>query len=257
MNLVSEALKTEFEGRCRKNPKYSLRAFAKFLALDAPTLSKILNDKKRPGKKLAQRLVDKIALSPSHQRDVLKDYVDLSTLEPSPQSNFRVLKDDEFQTISNWYYYAILECLELKDFEAKPEWISKRLGISLNETKIALERLQRLGLLEKVGNTWQDQTGGKTTTLSQQLTSSARQEHQRQILQKAIESLETVGPDQRDQTSMTCAVSLDDLPKAKDLIKEFRRKLSKFVNEAEKKDEVYHLSISFYPVTKDSKNKGE
>ena len=56
--------------------------------------------------------------------------------------------------------------------------------------------------------------------------------------------------ERRDQTSMTMAIDTKLLPQAKEKIKKFRRDMDRLLQSSDTKDEVYHLSVSLYPVTK-------
>ena len=62
-------LQQELERRCQKNPRYSLRSFAKYLEIDPSALSKILNGKRPLGKRLIRRFAFKLALT---QEETLK-----------------------------------------------------------------------------------------------------------------------------------------------------------------------------------------
>jgi hypothetical protein len=47
--------------------------------------------------------------------------------------------------ISDWYHFAILDLTRLDDFQPEPAWVSRKLGLTVSEVKIAVERLLRLG----------------------------------------------------------------------------------------------------------------
>ncbi len=235
-------LENELERRQAKNSSYSLRSFAKFLEIDAPTLSKILNGKKVIGEKLITRLSEKLGSTPNSF--LCKE------CSSEEDFSFHLLTKDQAQYLSHWYYYAILEVIELDDFQYDYKWISKRLNIPYKQAQTAIERMIRLGLIEKRNGCLIDKTSGKTTNISSELSSSSRREHQKEILELAIDALENTSPYIRDQSSMTVSINTDDIPKTKALIKQFRRDMSKFLNNSKNKDQVYNLGISFYPVTK-------
>ena len=236
-------LESELERRQSRNSSYSLRSFAKFLEIDAPTLSKVLNGKKVIGEKLITRLSEKLGRSSNNF---------LCNGKSSEENfSFNLLTKDQAQYLSQWYYYAILEVIELDDFQYDYKWISKRLNIPYKQVQIAITRMIRLGFLEERSNHLIDKTSGKTTNISSELSSSSRREHQKGILELAIDALEDTSPCLRDQSSMTVSINTDDVPEAKALIKQFRRDMSKFLNNSKNKDQVYNLGISFYPVTKD------
>src|SRR5438105_2196819 len=57
-------LQSELVRRCKSNPKYSLRAFAKFLGTDSSRLSKILKDVRPVGGKLIEQFGSRLGLNP-------------------------------------------------------------------------------------------------------------------------------------------------------------------------------------------------
>ena len=72
---------------------------------------------------------------------------------------------------------------------------------------------------------------------------------QRQILDKAKDAMEKTPIEKREQSSLTMAIDASLLPLAKKKIAKFRRELHDFLQSTQKTNEVYNLSLSFYPVT--------
>jgi plasmid maintenance system antidote protein VapI len=54
--MLVERLQRELANRCRRNPHYSLRAFARHLEMDSSTLSAILRRKRPITQKSSQKL---------------------------------------------------------------------------------------------------------------------------------------------------------------------------------------------------------
>src|SRR5207253_2023706 len=95
---------------------------------------------------------------------------------------------------------------------------------------------------------WSDIAGFVTTTEGPP-SSTALRHMQKQVLEKAMSALEEIPPELRDQSSMTMAVNSGRMDEAKVKIKRFRRQLVKFLQEKEPLDEVYQLSVAFFPLT--------
>ena len=57
-------LQNEFIDRCKKNPRYSLRAFARSLEIDSSSLSRLLNGKRMVSKTMHLVLGEKLGLAP-------------------------------------------------------------------------------------------------------------------------------------------------------------------------------------------------
>jgi uncharacterized protein (TIGR02147 family) len=88
------------------------------------------------------------------------------------------------------------------------------------------------------------------TTTNYEFTSVALKKLQTQFLNKAIEAVDSVAIEKRDHTGMTLSVAMEDMSAIKKRIKEFRRELMTFIERKKKRDEVYQLSIAFFPLTK-------
>jgi len=238
-------LQQEFVKRCEKNPRYSLRAFAKSLSIEPSPLSAILRGKRPLTEKMTKRLGLALGLSLD---EVLK-FVQSDQISAGP--TYQQLALDSYAVISDWYHYAILELIRIKSFKPELSYISKTLGISKTEAHIAVERLQRLELLEiKKNGKWVDTTAnGNATNINQDLTSQASKKLQRQVLEMGIQALENLPTEVRSQTSMTMAIHPKDLPQAKIMIRDFRRELCAYFEKSKKPTQVYNLGISLYPVT--------
>lgn len=243
-DALVEMLINELGRKKARNPAFSLRSFSKQLGIDASNLSKILNYQKEPGTRLKTKLAKKIGLKEG----------DLDQILSAPQPN--APKDSDyvshsleiFQVVASWHHYAILELFKLTNFNPTPARISKRLGIPVGEAEEALRRLLRVGLVEKIDGRLVSKDDFSSSILTV-ATSKAHREHQREILEKAIDALENIPIEQRSQSSMTLALDSTKIDEAKRLIKKFRRDLGRCLSSSENLDEVYHLSVSLYPVT--------
>jgi uncharacterized protein (TIGR02147 family) len=175
-----------------------------------------------------------------------------SQVEPKTPRN---LTEQEFRSISDWYHYAILELTETESFRPDPKWIADELAIPIGRVTAALKRLQNLGLIEESfqGN-WK-KINRPITTLDKSKTSALHRKRQKQILKRAILALDLVPIENRSMTSMTMAICPDHLPKAKELILEFNRKLCRLLQDGQK-TEVYELGVCLYPHQNMGKQRG-
>lgn len=244
----ADRLQEELADRSNRNPSYSLRAFAKSLDVDHSTLSKFLTGARKPGTKVILKLGAKIGLSPEE----ISFFIESSKGNaPSGFNSFESINADNFKVISDWYHYAILELMAVEDFKPDFEWVAESLGITKNQVEVAIKRLERVGLLRVTAEgEWVDRSSGFSTTLDTPYSTSAFRRLQRQVLEKAIIALDEIPMQRRNQTSMTTAVSIDKIPEAISMITKFRRKLGRFLkSKPGENQEVYHVSISMYPIT--------
>lgn len=255
-------LQNELVMRCRRNPRYSLRSFAKFLQMDTSSLAKILKGTRPIGRITITKLGLKLGLDveqinrfvAAHSRvpagPQAQPIVQGSASSGSSAGNYRNLALNTFRIMSDWYYNAILELIRVKRFKSSPAWLAKALGITVNEVNIALERLQQIGLIEILpSGKIIDRSGGYTETLPNPYSDAALRHFQKQVLEKALIALESVPVSKRDQTTVTVAIDTRKIQAAKEKIKSFRRSLAKFLSDSKSLDQVYHLSVSLYPIT--------
>ena len=233
--------------RCRKNPQYSLRSFARTLQVSPASISGIMNRRRPLTAKMILRLGQNLGMGPEELNPFLKETA------VSKVKNFQALSADDFALISDWHYYAILELMKVNGFSAEAKWIANALGLSLVEIKVAMERLERTKMIEKLPDgSWKDLSGGYSTSLQPGFSNVAAKRYQKQILEKSIQSIESDPLDKRDHTSITMAVSTADIDKAKNLIKKFRRDFSALMENVtdQDQDQVYQLAIGFFPLSK-------
>ena len=245
-------LQNELASRCSRNPNYSLRSFAKLLDVSPSALSALLSAKRPITHKMKERLGLKLGLS----------LPDLKKLKSKPHGNtkpnadstdnesFQQITIDSFAVISEPYHYGLLELMKTEGFKWDPKWLAHRLKVTVSEINIAMERLERVGLLERdeKGKLY-DPTTGFSTDIREGLSSHAQRRFQERSLEQAISAVQVVPVHLRDNTSMTMAMNAKDLPKAKRMIKEFRRQFCSQIESNPSLDEVYQLTISFVPLT--------
>lgn len=231
-------LRTRLLQHCRKNPRYSLRAFARSLGVEVSALSKILRGKRSVSRSMFRRLKEHLALKPTELVSIREDRGD----------DFTPVSHEDFSTIAQWYHYAILEMIQLKKFRHEPQWMAHSLGITVPEVSEALERLHQLGYIKQSpSGRWKLLSGG-ITTIPNKFTSAAFREHEIQVLEKAILAIEEIPFEERDQSSMTMAIDARKITEAKQMLLKFRREFCRSLEATGEKNAVYYLSISLFPV---------
>lgn len=243
-------LQLELMERCRRNPRYSLRAFANLLELDPSSVSQMISGRRKASVKMTKKICEKLSAEPTLVENFVKNArVKRSKLgEYSADKKYSLLTLDSIEVISNWYYFAILELMNMTHFKSCPSWMAARTGISVPEVKIALERLMRLELVQEVDGKF-TRTEKLLTTYSPGETSAARKELQKQVLKMALESIENDPIEERDMTNMTMSIDETKLPEARQLITKFRRDLCAYLETGER-SRVYQLGIQLYPISK-------
>ncbi len=248
-------LREELTKRISKNSKYSLRAFAKALRVSPATLSLVISGKSPLTQKILRHITQNLNLSPEQsfhfEKQVLRrkqPYLMPATVK---ESNVRNVTLEIFKVLSEWYYYSILSLLELKNSSADPKWISQKLGISVFEAKEAVDRLKKLNFISKQNGKWKQSSA--QLRIDDSSTISAARRFQKQLLLKAIESLENMPTTRRDFSSMTFTMSSKDISYAAEKIADFRREITKDLEKRKSIDSVYNLTIQLFPTTMEQK----
>lgn len=247
-------LQQELLKRCEKNPRYSLRAFAKTLQVSHATLSHLIAGRRPLTSKMIQALGKSLNLSFEDLKLYMDNVSELKNQQPET-STYHELTADTFTVISEWYYDAIAELTHLKSFKGDIKWIAKVLGISVTEVNIAVERLQRLELLEitKAGK-WIDLSKNNSTALDPDFTTAALKKYQKKILELSAIALDEIPKSEREHVSNTIAIQKSDVVEVKKKINSFRFRLSQYLQRKDvNPNEVYQLAISFFPITKKDK----
>jgi hypothetical protein len=126
------ALKLEFRRRTGRNPRYSLRAFARDLGSDHATLSQIFRGRRSLSPRMVRRFGARLRLHPA----IVADASGRQTAE------------------------AVLRLAQTPGFCVQSRWIATRTGLPVDTVNIALHRLLRDGDLVMVSS-----TSWKTTRL--------------------------------------------------------------------------------------------
>ncbi|WP_295904477.1 TIGR02147 family protein [uncultured Bdellovibrio sp.] len=252
----------ELERRQRKNPSYSLRAYARDLEVPCSRLSEIINGKVGLSESRAMNLAVKLNLAPSereffvdlalseHARSAVLRDMALKRVQAREEA-FEKFGEEEFAVISDWYHTAIAEVLGLDGFEGTPDNIGNRLGLSIEIVEKALERLETVKLISKVGDKWVPNNNNKYSS-SYGGSSEAARNYFMQMQQKANEAMDMGNKKRWD---MGCTMVPTNLQKAREIskkIREFRLEIMQELQSVDTKDALFALSTSFFELTEAS-----
>jgi uncharacterized protein (TIGR02147 family) len=265
-----KALLRELENRKKNNRSYSKRAFARDLGISPALLTQVLKERRGFSYKRAISVIPRLAFCKEEQELYLTQVKLELSRSPTVKRKLRKLLEkqilsretiqltvDRFDVISNWYNMAILQLLAVKgvsEFETDliPQ-IKEAFALTETEINIALERLERLGLISR--------KSGKVQACHHQvistdgIPSSAIREYHRQTLRKAERALENQDTKRRYSNSIVLPI-LHDHREAiqKDIFNFQSRMLGKYGRNPQKDgDEVYALSVQFFSFQEKSK----
>ena len=257
-------LKEELDGRCQQNPRYSLRAFARDLELAPSRLSEILNRKQGLSRKGATRIAEILGFH-GEERDMFCDMVvseharskterEVAKIRLAKYQNADEdvvqLQLDAFKVISDWYHMAIIDLSRLGEFKTDPRWIARKLRITPIQAELAIDRLLRLGLLERQD----DRLVAKDTDLFVEggVPSESIKKFHRQILQKATDALTLQSIDKRHFFTQFVTIDRNELAAAKKEIDKFQHRFCSNLERSKTKDSLYCMAIQFFDLLEES-----
>ena len=176
-------------------------------------------------------------------------------LKVQKKKKIRLISADQYEYFSKWYNPVVRELVRSKDFQGDPKWIAKRIFpmISVIEARESLRLLERLGLIQKDVTGKYIQTDRAVSTERELLSMVARNFH-KEMGTRAIESLDSIAKERRDFSGITFGLPASHIQKLKDKLNEIREELNSTLGSLEEEtDEVYHLNIQLFPLTKKEK----
>lgn len=265
-NNAVEYLRDVYKYKKKINPNYSLRAWSKKMGFKSHTpLVLILNKKRDVSPKQIKKLLagmdldnneaiyfEALAHMDACKSASQKEMYEAVLQNHHPDNDFSSMELEKFRMIANWYYAAIIEMTELKDFKADPVWISKRLGnkIDANEAQLALEKLLDFGLLKKRGRKLVKVN--KSLTTPRNIGGEAIRKHHKEMIDLANKSVDEQKASERVLNSCSMTIDSSQIEKAQDLILKFRKNMEKTL-ETPKGDHTYQLCVQFFRLTEDIK----
>lgn len=160
-------------------------------------------------------------------------------------------KEDLQYYCMNWIWRAV-ECLvQTPEFNPSPKWISQRLGITVEKAVDAMEGLERLGLIVRVGNSFKTSTpqydiGTKDLTKD-----------------KLLEIHSRIAPQIISKLDANCKFSSGFLVADEHLVMEYVPKIQKILVEMQEEGlrrglrEVYATEYSFTGLTRSNSSGGK
>ncbi len=237
-----------------RNPHYSLRAFARDLAVSPSFLSEVINGRHRISRKRGLELAERLPAAASTKQN-FRSVVELENAKTTCErkkwqdalrghAQPSALDLEKFKVISNLDFLCLAELPKLRGFQNCLQWMADRLGMSAHTVRDGVQRLIRIGLMTQ-------QKGGAVSVSNETLTCESsipntfiRSLH-RQSLHRAERALSQQPIGERRFDTLVLAVDRRRLPEA------FAR-LQTFCHEFDREfaanpgDEIYVLNVGLY-----------
>lgn len=260
-------LNYEFESKRIKNSRFSLRAWSRQLGYENPSfVSHILKKERSLKIEVASKFTSNLKLTGGSKKyfellvlmknsktiDEKKIYIDiLESLRPKKSSSPQSLSIEAFRIISDWYHTAILEIVELSDFDSNLNWIKSRLGDEVSTQNIgkAVERLLKIGLLKKSPTGKLTRSKDNPLLLEAYLPSDAIRYFHKQMIDKAKAAIESQAVAERDIRGSMISIRVKDYFKVQEIIKKAHSDITEYSCDGNG-EELYQFNTQFFRITK-------
>jgi uncharacterized protein (TIGR02147 family) len=158
-------------------------------------------------------------------------------------------KQDRYH--SEWYVPAVRELFACVGFRPEPRWIAAQMVPAITERQAA----EALAVLEELGLITRDETG--VLRRSEQVVSTGAEtsgvhivNYHRTMMDKAMQSIDVVPREERDISSVTLCMPAGSLPRLKERVQAFRKEIIAMEAEVGAGEQVVHVSIQVFPLTR-------
>lgn len=263
-------LKQELDRRVLRNSSYSLRSFARDLAMPVSKLSELLNGRQRLSQAYAKKILPRLKW-PTVQEKIFIASVELSLARtPSEKRQktaaLNALKFDSGvihagpRDLENTPYHFAVKSLIAIEPMTRTKNIVEKFGISKELATRILKDLKSSGQIEKDGQGWRP----STLNTRFHVTNESDQDRRRKMLayRKAVYDLimhelefgET-DPVRRLMSDIVFNIPSRHFPKLKEKLIQMKSDLLQYCDQHPEADDVYLFSLSFFPFSK--KQNGE
>jgi uncharacterized protein (TIGR02147 family) len=254
-----------YAARKKADGRFSHRLFMRKAGASSPSLfNEVVSGKRNLSAPMVDGFVKALGLSGSAG----PFFRDLVTLEQAPTEaernaawariaahrRFRSARSIEgaaFAYLSSWYIPATRELAARADFRPEPEWIARTLEprIALGQAREALDVLLALGLLVQRDDRWVP--ADTTVATAHQVQGLAVHNYHRQMLDRAVGSIEGSRSSERHLIGVTVAVPEALIPMLKHELDRFLEHLMHRCDEhVDRAERVYGVELCLFPLSR-------
>lgn len=259
-----EILLQEFSQRKTLDPQYSLRRFSGDLGLAPSRISEIFKDQQGLSNQWGVKIAEKCNFT-EKKKEIFLTLIEKQSarsdaarkaavrrLEQLKNQYIELLEDAHFY-LSEWYHFPILECLHCSMSET-PGKISRRLGIDESLVVESLQRMVRLGLLEKTPQS-QNYTVRGNFRIQPNMPAESLKLCHLQILDKGKMALDLWSTHEREFGMNFLSFDETEMTSAKQDIREFLAEFGRKYSKRKRSSKSYVLALQFFNLEKPKRNK--
>lgn len=255
---LSSFLEQELSLRKKRNTKYSGRAFARDMGISSSFCNQLLRGTAKLSMEKALLIIKNLNLPPE-KAELFELVVQLSNAtseneiktiqialkeEMQKELNVEMITEAQFRAISKWYVGAVFALVVMKNGEIDGRLIAETFNVSKEDADELLADLVTVGFLKIEHSRYVKSSPWYKIA---DTPSHYIQKYHLSHLENAKKSLLEHPVNMRDVSGNTICFDSSKLSEIKEIIKEFRDKISKYEIEIppEKIDSIYHLGVQF------------
>lgn len=263
-------LRDFYDNRKQHGRGFSYRAFSRRAGLKSPNYLKLVIDGDR---NLSASMAERFASACGLDDEATRYFINLVGFN---QASSAAERNEHYERLtastryrkthklelahaayhSTWYIPAIRELAARDDFDADPAWIAGTLvpSISKTEARRAVATLVELGMLveDEDGRLRQSESAVSTEPETRSLHIA---NYHRTMMQRAAESIDLFGSEERDISSVTLCMGNDGIRRLKKRIQRFRRELLELEAIEDDRRRVIQINFQLFPLTADEANR--
>ncbi|MGZ3771607.1 MAG: TIGR02147 family protein [Bdellovibrio sp.] len=252
-------IQTEFERRAQRNPRYTLRSFARDLNISVSSLSLILAGKQGLSIGTATTICEKLKLEDREIEIFVASVKSLhSRIAKERTRNKKVLNNllkvyrksilhsKIFQDVSKWQFFALLEYLRSHP-KTKPEIMANALRMPLPVLQDYLLKLQNAGILVKEPTQWK--LKAEIFSIISDAPSRVIRDFHQGVITRASEAIEKQSMKERTLAATFFAFDPEKFPEIEEKIREFRLNLIREYSIKSENAEVFCLSQQLFQLS--------
>ncbi len=162
-------------------------------------------------------------------------------------SRAKIIKSDEYQYYSKWYYSVVRAFFGYNQSEKNPQVIARNLfpPVSPKEVEEAIKVLLDLKLIKRLANGYAVTDAHIST--EREILDLAGKNRMFEMTRLAMETLDQVPAEWREYNALTVYISKHGFQSIKERIQSFREELREMVEKDRQEDRVYTLTMHFFP----------
>ncbi len=246
--MFKQLLVKELKKRQKKNPKYSLRSFARDLKISPSMISRFISGDREPSPESLVQILELIDIDSSLKKQLLDSLHKNIKLNIPQDEDYQELSSAQIEKLNHWLYFALLELFRSNNRKFTPLKIAKSLNQPTHEIESKIQTLIAMGLLKKTESSYKTVNSKQTAKTSRKTLDQIHSGYIDQAKNSMVHSKE----EERNISGTTILISPHRLTEAYERIKTFRRSLASYleIKDAEKEEKLYRIQIALFPLEK-------